>query len=64
MLNTIKCKGEPPPTLQKKNYPAQNVNSAEVKKLCSKRRQRKEEYRGGPPLSQVYYSEDACKKRK
>lgn len=33
MLNTIKCKGEPTPTLRKKNYPAQSVNSAEVQKL-------------------------------
>ena len=47
MLNTIKCKGEPTPTLQKKNYPAQDVNSAEVKKFCFKRRPRKEGHRGG-----------------
>ena len=30
------------PHFAKQNYPVQNVNSAEVKKLCSKRRQRKE----------------------
>lgn len=51
------------PHFVKKNHPAQSANrNAEVQKPCSKRRQRKEGYRG-PPLSQAYYSEDAYKKK-